>query len=473
MMQKTETTYKPLESSLLNVFDQHKNVLFNGCHPKVDQARKEAFEFLRKNGLPTRKDEKWKNSPFPKQYEENYLIDVPSASYDKHVNEIFHCEVHGFEAQTYSLLNGWYYSPEEKQLQTLDNGVVVGSMLKAQKAYPEIFNTYFGQTANHQQDGFAAANTALFRDGIFIYVPDGVEVENTMQLIKMINREEPLMVNSRNLIILGKNSKLTFMHCDDSVNHFSSFINTLTEVFLDENAYFDLYKLQNINDNTSLLNNTYFRQEAKSRLRVNVLSLNGGKIRNELHVDLMGEYAEADLNGVYLMDKQQHIDNQVFVNHAKPNCYSNELFKGVLDEEASGIFNGYIFVARDAQNTNAFQRNNNILMTPKAVIDTMPFLEIYADDVKCSHGATIGQLDNEAMFYLMQRGISKSDARLLLMYAFLAEVTTKVSIDALRNNYEDMIKRRLRGELSICERCVLHCSMPDKPVEFEIDMSKI
>ncbi|MCB2206975.1 MAG: Fe-S cluster assembly protein SufD [Bacteroidetes bacterium] len=472
-MQKTETAYMPLESSLINVFDQHQKELFDASHPKVSHSRAEAIEFLKEKGLPTRKNEKWKNSPFPKQYEKDYLIDIPSATYDKNVNEIFHCEVHGFEAHTYSLLNGWYYSPEEKQLETLENGVVVGSMRKAQSKYPELFAKYYGTMANHQQDGFAAANTALFRDGIFIYVPDDVEVENTMQLIKMINREEPLMVHSRNLIILGKNSKLTFMHCDDSVNHYSSFINTLTEVYINENAYFDLYKLQNINDNTSLLNNTFFQQERNSRLRVNVLSLNGGKIRNELHVDLMGEYAEADLNGVYLMDKQQHIDNQVFVNHAKPNCYSNELFKGVLDEEASGIFNGYIFVARDAQKTNAFQRNNNILMTPKAVIDTMPFLEIYADDVKCSHGATIGQLDNEAMFYLMQRGISKADSRLLLMYAFLAEVTTKVSIDALRNNYEDMIKRRLRGELSICERCVLHCSTPDKPVEFEIDMSKI
>lgn len=472
-MQKTGISNRPLESSLISVFDQHQKELFETSHPKVSQSRAEAFEFLKDKGLPTRKNEKWKNSPFPKQYEEEYLIDVPSATYDKNVNEIFHCEVHGFEAQTYSLLNGWYYSAEEKQLLTLENGVIVGSMRKAQLKYPELFDQYFGKMADHLQDGFTAANSALFRDGIFIYVPEGVEVENTMQLIKMINREEPLMVNSRNLIILSKNSKLTFMHCDDSVNHFSSFINTLTEVYISENAYFDLYKLQNINDNTSLLNNTFFHQEANSRLRVNVLSLNGGKIRNELHVDLLGEYAEADLNGVYLMDKQQHIDNQVFVNHAKPNCYSNELFKGVLDEEASGIFNGYIYVARDAQQSNAFQRNNNILMTPTAVIDTMPFLEIYADDVKCSHGATIGQLDDEAMFYLMQRGISEADARLLLMYAFLAEVTTKVSIEALRNNYEDMIKRRLRGELSICEKCVLHCSMPDKPVEFEIDMSKI
>jgi len=472
-MQKTRATYKPLESSLISAFEDKQKELFNFCHPQVSQSRKDAFGFLKSNGLPARKNENWKNSPFYKQYEESYLIDLPSADYDKAVNEIFQCEVHGFGAETYSLLNGWYYSPEEKQLETLENGVVVGSMMKAQHKFPQLFEAHFGKIANHKQDGFTAANTALFRDGIFIYVPDGVQVEDTIQLIKMINREEPLMVNTRNLIILGKNSKLTFMHCDDSVNHFASFINTLTEVYLDENAYFDVYKLQNINDNTSLLNNTFFNQERDSRLRVNVVSLNGGKIRNELHVDLMGQGAEADLNGVYLMDKQQHIDNQVYVNHVAPNCYSNELFKGVLDEEATGIFNGYIYVARDAQQTNAFQRNNNILMTPKATIDTRPFLEIYADDVKCSHGATIGQLDDKAMFYLMQRGISKVDAKLLLMYAFLAEVTSKVSIAALRITYEDMIKRRLRGELSICEKCVLHCSAPDNPIEFEIDISKI
>ena len=173
------------------------------------------------------------------------------------------------------------------------------------------------------------------------------------------------------------------------------------------------------------------------------------------------------------MDKKQHVDNQVFLRHSVPNCFSNELFKGVLDDQASAVFNGYIYVAKDAQKTNAFQRNNNILMTPEASIDTMPFLEIYADDVKCSHGATVGQLDEEAMFYLMQRGINKHDARLLLMYAFTSEVTSKVSIDPLRNSIEDMIKKRLRGELSICEKCVLHCSVPEQPLEFEIDMSKI
>ena len=366
-----------------------------------------------------------------------------------------------------------YYHPEVDALQKLDSGVIIGSMLTAQRELPELFDKHYGKIADHTQNGFAAINAALFRDGVFIYIPDGVEVETAIQLIKMVNREEKLMINSRNLIILGKNSKVSFMHCDDSVNHHSTFINTLTEIYVGENAGIELYKLQNLNDETSLLNNTFLYQEKNSRTKISVVTLNGGKIRNEIHVDLRGEGAETDLNGIYLMDKKQHVDNQVFVRHSVPNCYSSELFKGVLDNESTGVFNGYIYVARDAQKTNAFQRNNNILMTARAQIDTQPFLEIYADDVKCSHGATVGQLDEDAMFYLMQRGISRKDAKMLLMYAFTSEVTSKITIDVLRISIEDMIKKRLRGELSICEQCVLHCSIPDLPMEFEIDMSKV
>jgi Fe-S cluster assembly protein SufD len=471
-MSKIEITYPPLHASFLETLEKRSPELSSEL-PVIREARKEASGFLKENGLPSRKDEKWRNSPFPGQYENQYLLDISPVPYSKTVGEIFKCEVHGFWADTFSMLNGWYYGPEETQLITTEEGVIIGSMAKAMKQVPELFEQYFGKIADNTQDGFTAANTALFKDGIFIYVPAGVEVKNAIQLIKLINREDPIMVNSRNLIILGENSSFTFLHCDDSVNHTPGFINTVTEVFVGQNASFELYKLQNLNDSSSLINNTFIRQERDSRLKVNVLTLNGGRIRNELHVDLLGQGADADINGIYLMDKQQHIDNQGFVNHAVPNCQSNELFKGVLDDEATGIFNGHIYVARDAQQTNAFQRNNNILMTPRAVIDTMPFLEIYADDVKCSHGATVGQLDDEALFYMMQRGIGREDARLLLMFAFLAEVTSKVSIDILRISYEDMIKRRLQGELSICDKCVLHCSVPDKPIEFDIDLSKI
>lgn len=472
-MAVVETKYSPLELALIDFFENRKETLFDSCHPEVSRIRKEAFQYFLEVGLPDNNDEKWRTSLLTKNYSEDYHLNIDSIPYDKSVNEIFECEIHGFHAHVVSMLNGRYYNPEMDALQKLDNGVIMGSMLVAQRELPEMFDTHFGKIADYKQDGFSAINATLFRDGLFVYVPDGVEVDNAIQLIKMVNREENLMINSRNLIVLGKSSKVTFMHCDDSVNHFSTFINTLTEIYVGENASLDLYKMQNINDQTSLLNNTYIYQERNSRSKVSVITLNGGKIRNELHVNLNGEGAETDLNGIYLMDKKQHIDNQVFVRHSVPNCYSSELFKGVLDEESSGVFNGHIYVARDAQKTNAFQRNNNILMTPQAKIDTMPFLEIYADDVKCSHGATVGQLDEEALFYMMQRGISRDNARLLLMYAFASEVTSKISIEPLRSSFEDMIKKRLRGELSICEKCVLHCSIPENPIEFEIDMSKI
>ncbi len=462
-----------LETSLTDFFETRKEELFDSSNPTVSKVRAEAIDYFQKTGFPTNKDENWRNSKLIKDLDDEFHLYFEGVPYKKSVSEIFECEIHGYHPHVISLLNGMYYNPDIDTLQKLDNGVVIGSMLTAQRELPEMFEKHFAKYANHNNNGFTALNAAMFRDGVFIYIPDNVEVSQAIQLIKMVNREEKLFINSRNLIILGKNSKASFIHCDDSVNHYSTFINTVNEIYVGENAQIDLYKMQNLNDETSLLNTTHIYQERNSRSKVNVITLNGGKIRNELHVNLNGEGAETDLNGIYLMDKTQHVDNHVFVRHSVPNCYSSELFKGVLDNKASGVFKGYIYVARDAQQTNAFQRNNNILMTADAQIDTMPFLEIYADDVKCSHGATVGQLDEDALFYLMQRGISREDARLLLMYAFTSEVTSKIEIKPLRVGIEDMIKKRLRGELSICEKCVLHCSVPEQPLEFEIDMTKV
>jgi len=470
MLNKTKNM---LLDRLLNYHEENADLFREGQHNSVALIRQEALSTLRKIGLPNNKDEKWRSTNLTTIYEQDFAFNKTAVDYSKSLDEIFVCEVHGFDTQTVSMLNGWYYSPNNVKLNIHENGLIVGSILEAQKQFPELFNKHFNTVVKKDTHGLIAANTALFHDGLFIYVPDGVIVKKAIQLIKMINRDDNLMVNSRNLIILGKNSQLSFLHCDDSINHSSSFNNTVTEVIISENAHFNLYKLQNLNDSTSLVNSTFIKQERNSSSKVNVITYNGGLIRNELYVDLVGEGADADLNGVYLMDKKQHIDNQVFVNHAVPNCTSSELFKGVLDDESSGVFSGYIYVARDAQNTQAFQQNNNILFSSKAKIDTQPFLEIYADDVKCSHGATVGQLDNEALFYMKQRGISNEDARLLLMFAFTAEVTAKIGIESLRQTIEDMIKKRLRGELSICDKCVLHCSVPDIPMEFDIDMSKI
>jgi Fe-S cluster assembly protein SufD len=199
---------------------------------------------------------------------------------------------------------------------------------------------------------------------------------------------------------------------------------------------------------------------------------NGGILRNEVFTDLQGSFCQAHLNGLYLVDKKQHIDNQVVVHHAKPDNTSTQLYKGIIDDEASAVFNGHIEVHRDAQRTEAFQTNRNILLNDAARVTTKPFLEIYADDVKCSHGATVGQLDPTAMFYIRSRGICERNARMLLMYAFAAEVIQKVKIDILRERLDMMVQKRLKGELSICDQCVLHCK-DEHHFTFDIDMSKI
>lgn len=471
-MNKTKQTYFPLEEALVEEYGKKAAVWSEDELPETSQLRHKALEEFKKTGFPHNKLEKWRSTDMETVYQEPLTVFTEDVPFDKKIDEIFQCDVHGFQSRVLPLLNGSYYSPEESKLNVSPDGVISGSLLKAQQKYPELMKKYYGTAKIAITDGFKSANTALARDGVFIYVPDNVQVTDTFQLIKLLNKKS-LMVNTRNLIVLGKNAKLTFLHCDDSINHHEGLINTFSEVFLDENSELELYKLQNLNDETALVNQTVVHQASHSRLKVNVITLNGGLIRNEIVDQMDGEGASSDINGLFLIDKEQHVDNQVYVYHNVPNCESNQLFKGVLDEQSLGVFNGFVYVAPDAQKTNAFQQSNNILLSREAHIDTMPQLEIYADDVKCSHGATVGQLDNEALFYLMQRGIPFEDARMLLMYAFADEVLGKIAIEPLRVNIEDMVKRRLRGELSICDRCVLHCSNPEKPIEFDIDLSKI
>ncbi len=461
----------PLQEKFFRYLDERQHGDNATGSPLVDARRKKAAGSFRKSGFPHNKMERWRNTALNNLCQANLEIFDREMAYEKELSEIFLCEVHGFESRIISVLNGSWYGREKERLTVDKQGVIVGSLAAAIKEYPELVEQHLG-TIMPQSDGFKTLNLAAARDGVFIYVPDNVEVTNTFQIINILNKPR-LAVNVRNLFVLGKNARLRLLNCDDSVNHHAGFINKVNEVFLDENAELELYKLQNLNDETILLNQTAISQSASSRLKTNAFSLNGGLIRNEVHDFLNGSGARSDVRGLYLMDQKQHIDNQVNVYHNMPHCDSNQLFKGILDNEATGVFNGYVYVKRDAQQTNAFQRNANILLTKTARIDTMPHLEIYADDVQCSHGASVGQLDEEAMFYLMQRGISFADARMLLMYAFADAVINEISIDALRISIEDMVKRRLRGDLSICDRCVLHCSRPEQPVIFDIDLSKI
>ena len=469
---KTVAEKTDLKQKLIDYFETYQKDIFQNDTAYISEVRTRAFNRFKEVGFPTLDEERWRNTDLGKTLKHHYeFVNTPSDELID-VDNVLRCEVPDFDTELISLYNGWYLSKNGPLLKQA-NGTIIGSLAEALKEYPELVEKYLTLCNNENRNGLDVLNTALAQDGIFVYVPDGVHVDKTIQMVNMINLEEKLFVQNRNLIIIGKNSHLRLVHCDDSLNHRVSFSNTVTEIFLEENSSIDHYKLQNINDNSTLISSTYFYQENNSRISTNAIVLNGGLIRNDVHVNINGTNCDANVYGLYLVDKEQHVDNQVYIDHHKPHSISNELFKGIIDDHAKAVFNGHVKVHKDAQKTNAFQTNKNILLTDKAVVNTKPFLEIYADDVKCSHGATVGQLDANAMFYIRSRGISEENARMLLMYAFAAEVINKIAIDALRYRIDDLVKKRLRGELSVCDQCVLNCRTKENTVSFEIDMTKI
>ncbi len=461
-----------LQEKILKLYNSNRDKIAANDTPHVSALREEALASFKEQGFPTPALENWRNTRLDHalDYDFNIVFEpqVDSSEFDK----IFKCDIHGFDTNMYAHLNGWHLRKETK-LNRYDNGVIIGSLALAMQEESELFDKHYGQYIKLDKNGLTALNTAMAQDGVFIYIPDNVEVDQAIQLVNVTNRPDHAFEQLRNLIVIGKNAKVTLLQCDDSYNHDASFSNTVTEVFMDEGAKLDHYKLQNLNDASTLVNTMFFHQEKDSNLMTNSITLNGGIMRNDSFVKLNGRGAHCDVLGVYLMDREQHVDNQVYVDHVVSDCTSNQLFKGIVDDNANAVFNGHVLVRRDAQRTQAFQNNRNIALTDKATINTKPFLEIYADDVKCSHGATIGQLDETAMFYIKSRGISEYNARLLLMYAFAAEVINKINIEALRTRIDDLVKKRLRGELSVCDQCVLHCNSQEKTVSFEIDMSKI
>ncbi len=461
-----------LKDEVLKIYSNYSEQINGNELDGIKRLRDKAANYFADHGFPTERMEQWKSTDIIKALQHDYKVIVEPDFDGVDTDKLLQCEIPDFDTHLFTELNGWYVA-REKSLTKFENGVVIGSLAAAKKEFPDFFARHYGKIADYRLNGLVALNTALAQDGMFIYVPDGVEMDKTIQIVNVTQKNDYVLVHNRNLVVMGKYSKLRLVHCDDSTNHETSFTNSVTEVYLDEGADLDHYKLQNLNDNSTLVNTSFFEQEAHSNLSTNAITLNGGMIRNEAHVKLMGSQSNADVLGLYLVDKAQHVDNQVKIDHAVSDCTSNQHFKGIVDDNAHSVFNGHILVRKDAQRTQAYQNSKNIAITDKAMIDAKPFLEIYADDVTCSHGATVGQLDDEAMFYLKTRGLNEDDARLLLMYAFAADIVNHIRIEPLKDRIDDLVKKRLRGELSVCDQCVLHCKHPEKSYAFDIDMSKI
>ena len=453
------------------LFRENFELIRGSATPAINQLRKKALEEFGKQGFPTTRMENWRFTDLTPLLKMDYTFDFNNQSRSLDVEKIFTCDVYDLDTFSVTLLNGWYVY-KNAPLTKMQDGTIIGSLAKAMEVYPELVTKYLGQAAHIEKSGLAALNTAFMQDGLFIYVPEGVKLEKPVQLVNIVDTPNQVFLQPRHLIILEKEARLTLVHCDHSLTHNVSFTNTVVEVFADEKAWVDHYKIQNKGRNSALITSTYFKQQKDSFTRSNIITLNGGFTKNIVETDLMETGCESDINGLYLVDSNQHIDNQVFMNHLAPECLSNQLYKGILDDEARAVFSGTVKVNRDAQQTRAFQNNKNILLTDDARANTQPHLEIYADDVKCSHGATVGQLDPDAMFYLRSRGLCERSAKQLMMFAFAHEVVEKIAIDVLRERMDHLVEKRLKGELSICDQCMLHCNSKE-PTTFNIDLSKL
>lgn len=370
----------------------------------------------------------------------------------------FSCNIPQLKTHRINQFNGFFFENKDSDSK-LNNGVIISSIASAKKEYL------------HLLDDKKLKDISLYEEGIFIYIPKNTQMDLPLQILDIIKAEEPILTTSKSIIIVGENSKLKLICCDDTISNNTSRTENSLQIFLEDNSSLEYYKMENINNSSSILTETSFSLGNNANLTTFWLSINGGDIKNKLNVSFEGEYSTAELYGLYLADKEQVVDNEISVKHNKPNCNSVQLYKGILDDSARAEFNGHIKVGVNSYQTEAIQNNKNILLTNKARVNTQPFLEIYNDDVKCAHGATIGQLDTSAMFYMRSRGITERSARMLLMYAFCTEVLSKASIEELKDKLQDIIKKRLHGELTSCENCVLLCSNPCETMD--IDITKI
>lgn len=407
--------------------------------------RKESIMQLEKNGFPTVKDEEWKyTNPLPILKNNYQLTASPSEISKEQLSKYILTDTN-----TYCMVfvNGQF----SEALSNTDNAkFIICPLSEAESLYPEVVKTYWGKALPEQADSFISLNNALCLEGTFIHVPKSVAVDKPIQIIYLTNGvSEDVFLQNRNIIIAEENSQVQLTERYQNTDSKSVFTNVVTEIFAHKDSIVDLYKIQNDQRNCSLIDNTWVNQDKQSTCTVDTFSFGSKFIRNNLSFTLNGSHAESNMRGVTLIGENQLVDHHTLVDHAVPNCLSNELYKGIFDDNAKGVFNGKVMVRPDAQKTNAFQSNNNLLLTDNASIDTKPQLEIYADDVACSHGCTIGQLDEDALFYLRSRGIPFKEAQATLMYAFANDVLSNVKIPELKQKINRIIAKKLGVDISL------------------------
>jgi len=407
----------------------------------VHNIRSQAIKNFEAKGFPSKKEEAWKYTSL------NSLQKIDFSVFPKQENALEYKDVKKYflhEIDSYKIIfvDGIYSSYLSE---TTHDGVDICLMSAAltKPMYKQVIDVYFNKVAS-QDESLTTLNTAFSREGAYIYIPKNKIPKKPIEIIHFsTGNEAALMLQPRNLVIAEENAELQIIERHQSLTDNEVLTNSVTEIFAAENAIVDYYKVQNDRATASLIDNTYIAQKNSSIVKVHTFSFGGKLTRNNLNFYQNGERIDSILKGVTILGEKQHVDHHTLVHHIEPNCESHQDYKGIYGENATGVFNGKIIVDKIAQKTNAFQQNNNILISDKATINTKPQLEIFADDVKCSHGCTIGQLDEEALFYLQSRGIPKKEAEALLMYAFANNVLESVRIPELKSRINKLIATKL------------------------------
>jgi len=434
-----------LKEKLITSFLAFENSVSTDTETNVHDIRSKAFTHFEQNGFPTKKDEEWKYTPLKPILKHDYNV-FPKAGTAIEFKDVKRYFLHEIESYKIVFIDGVYSSFLSDTTHEGYDICLLSAALKKPK-YKMVIDHYFNTIAS-KKESITSLNTAFSKEGAYINIPKNTVVPKPIQVVYFsTGSEAQLMLQPRNLIIVGENSHVQIVERHQSLTSNVVLTNSVTEIFAGTRAIVDYYKIQNDQKTASLIDNTYVQQQRQSVASVNTFSFGGNLTRNNLEFYQEGEHITSNLNGITIIGDKQLVDNHTLVNHKYPNCESHELYKGIYADKSTGVFNGKVIVEQEAQKTNAFQQNNNILIDDGATINAKPQLEIFADDVKCSHGCTIGQLDEDALFYLRSRGIPKKEAEALLLYAFANDALQKIKISELKTRITRLIAKKLGVDL--------------------------
>ncbi|MBQ8423836.1 MAG: Fe-S cluster assembly protein SufD [Coprobacter sp.] len=435
----------------IDLLQENRTLIDNHSAPVLNALRDTAIADLQTIGLPDTSREEFLHTDVSAFFAPDYGLNLARVKRVNDPKEVFRCHVPNLGSNLFLFVGDNCHAMCKQS--EFPQGVIACSLHEAALSHPHLVARYYGTLAHSDNDGTVALNTALAQDGFFLFVPRGVIVEKPIQLVNIMHGQHDFMACRRLLVVIEEGAQAKILSCDHTIDKGNFLSSQVNEIFVGKNATFDYYDLEESTLNTRRVASTFVRQDEGSNLLINGITLHNGYTRNNYYITLDGPHAESRLYGMAVADKRQVVDNYSFIDHKAPECTSNELFKYVLDEMATGVFNGRILVREGVQKTSAIQTNRNLCSTKEAHIYTQPQLEIYADDVKCSHGATVGQLDNNALFYMRSRGIPEAEARMLLMVAFTHDVIDMVRIDSLKESLHKLVERRFRGTLDKCAGC--------------------